>query len=313
MLMWKQETLKGYFNMSAKIISGKDIAVEIRAELKEDTAKLIAEHGITPGLVTILIGDNPASLSYVTAKQRAAKELGFYSIQDSQPEDIAEEDLLALVEKYNQDSKIHGILVQLPLPKHIDEKKVLYAIDPDKDVDAFHPVNVGRLMIGEAKLLPCTPAGIQELLIRSGVDTEGAEVVVVGRSNIVGKPIAKILLQKQKGANATVTVCHTRTKDIASHTKRADILIVAAGFPNAVTADMVKEGAVVIDVGVNRVGEKPSKKTPGKMVAILKGDVDFDAVKEKASAITPVPGGVGPMTIAMLMANTLKSARGKKG
>ena len=301
--------LKGYSDMTAKIISGKDIALEIREELKEKTAKLIAEHGVTPGLVTILVGDNPASISYVTAKQRAAKELGFYSIQDGQPEDITEEALLALVEKYNNDPQIHGILVQLPLPKHIDEKKVLYAMDPDKDVDAFHPVNVGRLMIGEAKFLPCTPAGIQELLIRSGTNTEGAEVVVVGRSNIVGKPIANILLQKQKGANATVTVCHTRTKDMASHTKRADILIVAAGFPNAVTADMVKEGAVVIDVGVNRVGEKPSKKTPGKMVAILKGDVDFDAVKEKAGAITPVPGGVGPMTIAMLMANTLKSAR----
>ena len=309
MLMLKPVKLKGYSDMTAKIINGKDIAVEIRAELKEETTKLIAEHGVTPGLVTILVGEDPASVSYVTAKQRAAKELGFYSIQDGQPDDITEVALLALVVKYNQDPKIHGILVQLPLPKHIDEKKVLYAMDPDKDVDAFHPVNVGRLMIGEAKFLPCTPAGIQELLIRSGTDTEGAEVVVVGRSNIVGKPIANILLQKQKGANATVTVCHTRTKDMAAHTKRADILIVAAGFPNAITADMVKEGAVVIDVGVNRVGKKPSKKTPGKMVAILRGDVDFDAVKEKAGAITPVPGGVGPMTIAMLMANTLKSAR----
>lgn len=307
--MLKPVKLKGYSDMTAKIINGKDIAVEIRAELKEETTKLIAEHGVTPGLVTILVGEDPASVSYVTAKQRAAKELGFYSIQDGQPDDITEVALLALVVKYNQDPKIHGILVQLPLPKHIDEKKVLYAMDPDKDVDAFHPVNVGRLMIGEAKFLPCTPAGIQELLIRSGTDTEGAEVVVVGRSNIVGKPIANILLQKQKGANATVTVCHTRTKDMAAHTKRADILIVAAGFPNAITADMVKEGAVVIDVGVNRVGKKPSKKTPGKMVAILRGDVDFDAVKEKAGAITPVPGGVGPMTIAMLMANTLKSAR----
>ena len=262
-----------------------------------------------PGLVTILVGENPASMSYVTAKQRRSKELGFHSVQDSQSEDITEEALLQLVDKYNNDPKIHGILVQLPLPKHIDETKVLYAIDPDKDVDGFHPVNVGRLMIGEAKFLPCTPAGIQELLIRSGTKIEGAEVVVVGRSNIVGKPIANILLQKADGANATVTVCHTRTSDIASHTKRADILIVAAGFPNAVTADMVKEGAVVIDVGVNRVGEKPSKKTPGKMVAVLKGDVDFDAIKEKASAITPVPGGVGPMTIAMLMSNTLKSAK----
>lgn len=295
--------------MAAKIINGKDVAAEIREELKAETVKLIAAKGVTPGLVTILVGENPASVSYVTAKQLAAKELGFFSIQDSQPADISEEDLLALVEEYNNDPKIHGILVQLPLPKHIDETKVLYALDPDKDVDGFHPVNVGRLMIGEAKFLPCTPFGIQQLLIRSGVETDGAEVVVVGRSNIVGKPIANILLQKAVGANATVTVCHTRTKDMASHTKRADILIVAAGFPNAVTADMVKDGAVVIDVGVNRVGEKESVKTPGKMVTILKGDVDFDAIKEKASAITPVPGGVGPMTITMLMFNTLKSAK----
>lgn len=295
--------------MAAKIISGKDVAADIREELKEETTRLIEEKGVTPGLVTILVGDNPASVSYVTAKQKAAKELGFHSIQDTQPGDISEDDLLALVDKYNKDPDIHGILVQLPLPKHIDETKILYAIDPDKDVDGFHPVNVGRLMIGEAKFLPCTPAGIQELLIRSGTKIEGAEVVVVGRSNIVGKPIANILLQKAEGANATVTVCHTRTKDMASHTKRADILIVAAGFPKAITADMVKEGAVVIDVGVNRVGEKESKKTPGKMVAILEGDVDFEAVKEKASAITPVPGGVGPMTITMLMANTLKSAK----
>ena len=295
--------------MTAKIISGKDVAAEVRAELKVQTDALIAEHSVQPGLVTILVGDNPASMSYVTAKQKAAKELGFHSVQDSQPADIAEEDLLKLVDQYNNDPKIHGILVQLPLPKHINETKVLYAMDPEKDVDGFHPVNVGKLMIGEAKFLPCTPAGIQELLVRSGVEIEGAEVVVVGRSNIVGKPIANILLQKAEGANATVTVCHTRTKDMASHTKRADILIVAAGFPNAVTADMVKDGAVVIDVGVNRVGEKPSKKTPGKMVAILKGDVDFDAIKEKASAITPVPGGVGPMTITMLMSNTLKSAK----
>jgi len=295
--------------MAAKIISGKEIAAQVREELKAETEKLIAEHGVTPGLVTILVGEDPASVSYVTAKQRTSKELGFHSIQDSQPADISEEALLALVDKYNNDPKIHGILVQLPLPKHINEPEVLYRMDPDKDVDGFHPVNVGRLMIGQARFLPCTPAGIQQMLIRTGTPIEGAEVVVVGRSNIVGKPIANILLQKQDGANATVTVCHTRTKDIAAHTRRADILIVAAGFPNAVTADMVKEGAVVIDVGVNRVGEKPSKKTPGKMVAVLKGDVDFDAVKEKASAITPVPGGVGPMTITMLMANTLKSAK----
>jgi len=295
--------------MSAKIIDGKAVAAEIREEIKAETEKLIAEQGVTPGLVTILVGENPASVSYVTAKQRTSKELGFHSVQDTQPVDITEEALLELVDKYNRDPAINGILVQLPLPKHINETKVLYAIDPNKDVDGFHPVNVGKLMIGEALFLPCTPAGIQQLLVRSGAQTEGAEVVVVGRSNIVGKPIANILLQKKDGANATVTVCHTRTRDMAFHTKRADILIVAAGFPKAVTADMVKEGAVVIDVGVNRVGEKPSKKTPGKMVAILEGDVDFDAVKEKASAITPVPGGVGPMTITMLMQNTLLSAK----
>jgi methylenetetrahydrofolate dehydrogenase (NADP+)/methenyltetrahydrofolate cyclohydrolase len=295
--------------MSAKIIDGKAIAAEIRAEIKAETQRLVAERGVTPGLVTILVGRNPASVSYVTAKQSASKELGFHSIQDNQPEDITEPALLALVDRYNRDPKIHGILVQLPLPRHVNEAKVLYALDPDKDVDAFHPVNVGKLMIGEAVFLPCTPAGIQQLLIRSGTAIEGADVVVVGRSNIVGKPIANILLQKQKGANATVTVCHTRTRDIASHTRRADILIVAAGFPNAVTADMVREGAVVIDVGVNRVGEKPSQKDPGRMVPILRGDVDFDGVREKAGAITPVPGGVGPMTITMLMHNTLKSAR----
>ena len=294
--------------MSAKIIDGKQVAQEMRVEIKAEVEKLATE-GITPGLVTILVGEDPASKSYVTAKQKTSKELGFYSCQDTQPADITEDALLALVDKYNRDPKIHGILVQLPLPKHINETKVLLAIDPDKDVDGFHPINVGKLMIGEANFLPCTPAGIQQLLIRSGTEMEGAEVVVVGRSNIVGKPIANILLQKQNGANATVMICHTRTKDMAAHTKRADVLIVAAGIPNAVTADMVKEGAVVIDVGVNRVGEKPSKKTPGKMVAILEGDVDFDAVKEKASAITPVPGGVGPMTITMLMYNTLKSAK----
>ena len=289
--------------MAAKIISGTEIAKEIREELKKEVETLKEKHGVTPGLVTILVGENPASVSYVTAKQKTSKSLGFYSVQDNQPEDIPEEKLLELIDKYNNDPKIHGILVQLPLPKHINESKVLYAIDPRKDVDGFHPVNVGKLMIGEADYLPCTPAGIQQLLIRSGVKIEGAEVVVVGRSNIVGKPIANILIQKQEGANATVTICHTRTKNIAEHTRRADILIVAAGKPKAVTADMVKEGAVVIDVGVNRIGKTESGK------AILCGDVDFEAVKEKASAITPVPGGVGPMTITMLMMNTVKAAK----
>jgi methylenetetrahydrofolate dehydrogenase (NADP+)/methenyltetrahydrofolate cyclohydrolase len=289
--------------MSAKLINGNEIAAQIREELKRETAQLKETNNVVPGLVTILVGQNPASISYVTAKQKTSKELGFYSIQDNQSPDVTEKDLLALIEKYNQDPKIHGILVQLPLPKHINETKVLYAIDPRKDVDGFHPVNVGKLMIGEADYLPCTPAGIQQLLIRTGVETSGAEVVVVGRSNIVGKPIANILLQKQHGANATVTICHTGSKDIAFHTRRADILIVAAGKPNAVTADMVKEGAVVIDVGVNRIGMTAEGK------AKLCGDVDFTAVKEKAGAITPVPGGVGPMTITMLMLNTVKAAK----
>jgi methylenetetrahydrofolate dehydrogenase (NADP+)/methenyltetrahydrofolate cyclohydrolase len=289
--------------MTAKIISGSEVAREIRDELKREVAELKEKRNVTPGLVTILVGEDPASVSYVTAKQKTSHELGFYSVQDSQPADISEDDLLRLIDRYNKDPKIHGILVQLPLPKHIDEGKVLYTIDPKKDVDGFHPVNVGKLMIGEPDYLPCTPAGIQQLLIRSGTKIEGAEVVVVGRSNIVGKPIANILLQKREGANATVTVCHTRTKDMASHTRRADILIVAAGKPKAVTADMVKEGTVVIDVGVNRIGKTPEGK------AILCGDVDFEAVKEKASAITPVPGGVGPMTITMLMMNTVKAAK----
>jgi methylenetetrahydrofolate dehydrogenase (NADP+)/methenyltetrahydrofolate cyclohydrolase len=289
--------------MTAKLINGNEIARQIREELKQETAILKEKYNMEPGLVTILVGQNPASVSYVTGKQKTAKELGFYSLQDNQPEDITEEQLLRLIEQYNNDPKIHGILVQLPLPKHINETKVLYAIDPKKDVDGFHPVNVGKMVIGEADYLPCTPAGIQQLLIRSGVKVDGAEVVVVGRSNIVGKPIANILLQKQKGANATVTICHTGTKDMAFHTKRADILIVAAGKPNAVTADMVKEGVVVIDVGVNRIGMTAEGK------AKLCGDVDFEGVKEKASAITPVPGGVGPMTITMLMMNTVKAAK----
>ena len=289
--------------MTAKLINGNEIAQQIRGELKQETARLKEKFNVVPGLVTILVGENPASVSYVTAKQKTSKELGFYSIQDSQPATIQQEELLELIDRYNKDPKIHGILVQLPLPKHINETKILYAIDPKKDVDGFHPVNVGKLMIGEADYLPCTPAGIQQLLIRTGARIDGAEVVVVGRSNIVGKPIANILLQKQKGANATVTICHTGTKDMAFHTRRADILIVAAGKPKAVTAEMVKEGAVVIDVGVNRIGMTPEGK------AKLCGDVDFDGVKEKASAITPVPGGVGPMTITMLMMNTVKAAK----
>jgi methylenetetrahydrofolate dehydrogenase (NADP+)/methenyltetrahydrofolate cyclohydrolase len=277
-------------------------------------AKIKERHGVVPGLVTILVGENPASMSYVTLKIKTAHRVGFKEVQDSQPADMTEGDLLNLIERYNNDDSINGILVQLPLPKHMNEKKVLNAIDPDKDVDGFHPINVGRLMIGgdEVRFPPCTPAGIQELIVRSGVDTSGAEVVVVGRSNIVGKPIANMLLQKGDGANSTVTVVHTRTKNMDQHCKRADILIVAAGVPGLVKPEWIKPGACVIDVGVNRVGEKISEKT-GKKIAILKGDVDFEAAKEVAGCITPVPGGVGPMTITMLMKNTLKSLKFKLG
>ncbi len=297
--------------MTAKIISGTEIREKILEEIAAEVKEIKEKHGIVPGLVTILVGQNPASISYVTLKIKTANNLGFHEVQDNQSPDISEADLLALIDKYNHDDSIHGILVQLPLPKHIDEKKVLNAIDPDKDVDGFHPVNVGRLMIGgdEVKFPPCTPAGIQEMIVRTGVETSGAEVVVVGRSNIVGKPIANMMLQKGPGANSTVTIVHTRTKDLASHCKRADILIVAAGVPGLVKPEWIKPGACVIDVGVNRVGEKPSAKDPSKMVAILRGDVDFDAAKEIAGSITPVPGGVGPMTITMLMKNTLRAMK----
>jgi methylenetetrahydrofolate dehydrogenase (NADP+)/methenyltetrahydrofolate cyclohydrolase len=300
--------------MTAKLIKGTDIREEILAEIKAEVEKIKKERGVVPGLVTILVGQNPASISYVTAKIETAKSLGFHEVQDSQPADLSEKALLALIDKYNKDDSIHGILVQLPLPKGVNEKKVLNAIDPDKDVDGFHPVNVGRLMIGgsEVKFPPCTPAGIQEMIVRAGVETNGAEVVVVGRSNIVGKPIANMMLQKGKGANSTVTIVHTATKDLASHCRRADILIVAAGVPDLVKPEWIKPGACVIDVGVNRVGEKVSEKT-GKKVAILKGDVDFDAAKEIAGWITPVPGGVGPMTITMLMKNTLSSLKHRLG
>jgi len=300
--------------MSATLIKGTEIREQILEEITAEVAKIKKEHGVVPGLVTILIGENPASMSYVTLKIKTAHRVGFTEVQDSQPVDISEQDLLALIDKYNKDESINGILVQLPLPKHIDEKKVLNAIDPDKDVDGFHPVNVGRLMIGgdEVKFPPCTPAGIQEMIIRAGVETSGAEVVVVGRSNIVGKPIANMMFQKGPGANSTVTVVHTRTKDLAAHCRRADILIVAAGVPDLVKPEWIKKGACVIDVGVNRVGEKISEKT-GNKIAILKGDVDFDAAKEIAGYITPVPGGVGPMTITMLMKNTLKSLKFKLG
>ncbi|MEN8256768.1 MAG: tetrahydrofolate dehydrogenase/cyclohydrolase catalytic domain-containing protein [Thermodesulfobacteriota bacterium] len=293
--------------MSAKIISGTETAKAIREELQVEVAELKDKHGVVPGLVTILVGEDPASQSYVSAKNKTAHALGIHSEQVTLDVDTSEEDLLALVDKYNKDDKINGILVQLPLPKHINEAKVLYAIDPEKDVDGFHPVNVGKMVLGEQCFLPCTPHGILELLTRSGVETSGAEVVVVGRSNIVGKPIANLMLQKRDAGNATITLCHTRTKDMDIHLKRADIIIAAVGVANMIKADQVKEGVVVIDVGVNRVGMSASGK------AILAGDVEFDSVKEKASAITPVPGGVGPMTITMLMKNTVQAARQANG
>ena len=293
--------------MTAQIIDGKQVAADMREELKVEVAKL-KEQGIVPGLGVILVGEDPASQSYVTAKERACENIGIYSDDNRLPAESSQEDLMALVEKMNNDPKINGILVQLPLPKGINEAEVLLAIDPAKDVDGFHPVNVGKMVVGEKAFLPCTPHGIVQLLVRSGVTIEGAEVVIVGRSNIVGKPLANMLIQKKPNANATVTVCHTRTKDLPSHTKRADIVIAAAGRPNTVTADMIKEGVVVIDVGVNRV-EDATKKKGYRLV----GDVDFEAVKEKASFITPVPGGVGPMTITMLLYNTVESAKRAAG
>jgi len=300
--------------MPARLIRGTEIREQILEEISAEVAQIKRIYGIVPGLVTILVGKNPASISYVTMKVKTANRLGFREIQDNLPESVSQEDLLAHIQKYNQEDSIHGILVQLPLPHHIDEKKVINAIDPDKDVDGFHPINMGRLMIGgsEIKFPPCTPAGIREMIIRAGVETNGAEVVVVGRSTIVGKPIAIMMLQKERGGNATVTVVHTGTKDLASHCRRADILIVAAGVPGLVKPDWIKPGACVVDVGVNKVGEMISEKT-GKKVAILKGDVDFDAAKEVAGWITPVPGGVGPMTITMLMKNTLNALKFKMG
>jgi len=289
--------------MPAIILDGRRISAEIREELKGEVSRL-KERGIIPGLAGILVGEDPASKSYVTAKERTCEEIGIYSDDNRLPAETSQQELMALVKKMNDDPKIHGILVQLPLPKHLNEAEVLLAIDPAKDVDGFHPMNVGKMVVGEKAFLPCTPHGVIQLLIRSGVTIEGSNTVIVGRSNIVGKPLANMLIQKQPNRNATVTVCHTRTKNLARYTKQADIVIAAAGRPNTITADMIKKGAVVIDVGVNRV-EDPTKKKGYRLV----GDVDFEAVKEKASLITPVPGGVGPMTITMLLYNTVESAK----
>lgn len=294
--------------MTAKLILGTEVAAQIRQEIKQEVTQLKARFNLIPGLVTILVGADPASVSYVTGKEKTSKELGFYSERVDLPDSTSQKDLLALVDKYNKDSSVHGILVQLPLPKHINENEVLYAIDPKKDVDGFHPVNVGKALRGEPCPLPCTPHGVQELLIRSGNSPEGKHVVICGRSNLVGKPLAAILMQKKKGANATVTICHTGTKDIGYFSRQGDIVVAAMGAPKAITADMVRDGAVVIDVGVNRVEDKTKEKG-----FRLVGDVDFDTIKEKASAITPVPGGVGPMTVTMLLMNTVEAAEIKSG
>lgn len=291
--------------MSAVIIDGKAIAEDVRAGVAEKVAEL-KKRGIEPCLAVILVGANPASVSYVTGKRKALAEAGMVDRSVDLPEDTSEEELLRVIDSLNKDKSVHGILVQLPLPKHINEDKVIMAIDPSKDVDGFHPVNVGNLCIGRKGFLPCTPHGIMVLLERMKVNTDGAHVVVLGRSNIVGKPVSLLMLRREY--NATVTICHTGTKNVAELTKQADILIAAVGRANTVTADMVKPGACVIDVGVNRIPDA-SKKTGFRLC----GDVDFDAVKEVAGFITPVPKGVGPMTIAMLIANTLEAAENAAG
>ena len=293
--------------MTAKIIDGKQIAEEIREELKGRIARL-AEKKVTPGLVMIRVGEDPASVSYVSAKGKAADELGVWTETIVLPESASEAELLSRVEEMNKAEKVDGILVQLPLPKRIDADKILNSIDPAKDVDGFHPVNVGKMLIGNPYFMPCTPHGVVELLIRSGNAPEGKHVVICGRSNIVGKPLMAMLVQKTKRANATVTVVHTGTKNMAKITRQADILIAAMGSAEVIKPDMVKKGTVVIDVGVNQVGWKPSKLDPTKQVRDIRGDVEFETVKEKASAITPVPGGVGPMTVTMLMVNTVVAA-----
>jgi len=286
-----------------KIISGTALSAEIRAELKVDVAA-VAKAKRTPGLAVVLVGEDPASQVYVASKRRTCEELGINSYAHDLPASCTERRLLGVIAKLNSDPKVHGILVQMPLPKHIDEQKVLNAVDPAKDVDGFHPVNVGKLLNGEKGFVPCTPAGCIEMLLRSGYDPAGKHVVVLGRSNIVGKPVAALLMQKALGGNATVTVCHSRTKNLAAITKQADILVAAIGIPEFVKSRMVKEGVVVIDVGINRIPDK-TRKSGSRLV----GDVDFKNVSKKARAITPVPGGVGPMTIAMLMKNTVEAAR----
>jgi len=289
----------------ATIIDGRKIAGDIRGEVKATTEILRAKRNITPGLAFIIVGDNPASQVYVRAKEKACAEMGFHSVTERLPATITEAELIVLIRRFNADTTLHGILVQLPLPSHISEHKVIETIDYQKDVDGFHPVNVGRLVIGQPSLRPCTPAGVQELLTRSGNDPAGKHVVVLGRSNIVGKPLANILLQKQSGANAVVTIAHTGAKDFTTFTSKADIVVAAIGKPEALTGAMLKKGCVVIDVGINRMPDQ-SARSGHRLV----GDVHFQSAEKIASAITPVPGGVGPMTIAMLMRNTLLAAEG---
>ena len=286
--------------MSAVIIDGKQVAADVRAEVAQKVGEL-KQKGIAPCLAVILVGENPASVSYVTGKQKALAEVGMVDRSVHLPESTSEEELLKLIDELNADDSVHGILVQLPLPKHINEEKVIMAISPEKDVDGFHPVSVGNLMIGRPGFLPCTPHGIIVLLKKAGIETSGKHAVVIGRSNIVGKPVSILLARKD--VNCTVTMCHTGTKNMAEITRQADIIVVASGHPHTLTGDMVKDGAVVIDVGVNRIPDA-SKKSGFRLI----GDCDFDDLKEKTSFITPVPGGVGPMTIAMLMQNTLESA-----
>lgn len=293
--------------MAARILDGKAIAQEIRAELKEQADALRAK-GIVPGLGVLLVGDDPASRSYVTAKERACEEVGLYSREVHLPRDAAHGEIFSVVDSFNRDESIDGILVQLPLPDSSIEQRVIESIAPEKDVDGFHPVNVGRMMLGLPAFLPCTPHGVLQILNRSGFQIEGANAVVIGRSNIVGRPLLNLLTQKGPLGNATVTMCHTRTRNLAEHTLRADLVIAAAGVPGTVTAEMVREGATVIDVGVNRVPDT-SKKSGYRLC----GDVDFESVSQKAAAITPVPGGVGPMTITMLLANTIEAAVRRRG
>jgi len=292
--------------MTAKIISGLEVAVSIRSELKARVAAL-ATRGIVPRLEVILLGDDPASISYIKSKEKGAAEVGISENTTHLPADTSEQKIIELLDRLNADAAVDGILVQVPLPAHINTEKVLYHISPQKDVDGFHPVNLGKLLRGEPCFLPCTPHGVQQMLMRCGYDPAGKHVVICGRSNLVGKPLAAIMLQKKKGANATVTVVHTGTIHLPSFTRQADILVAAMGNPGCITADMVKEGAVVIDVGVNRVPD-PAKERGYSLV----GDVDFEAVSRKASAITPVPGGVGPMTVTMLLQNTIEAAERKQ-